>query len=402
LNKILLLGTYPTRSPFHGGQLRSKAIFELYQNFSDVRYCAIYSSDIYRKAGKYDIAVSGETLARIDDEPYLEDIICGQAISSDQKVRKKFCKLLESFKPDIIQLEQCYAWLGLRELIETTPPLKEKSFIYSSQNVEHAMKQDIYSNLLVPNQTSGHFVDLLLNAEKELAEISRLLIVTSDDDRRAFEKFGTHRIVITPNGIYKKVAKRAVVKYWKNRFKREHINKALVFVGSEHILNLQGFNDLVTDGIGFLPPDARIYVVGGVCDLLSEQVLRNTLQDIVLQNRISLLGKLSEDKLAGLICASDIILLPVTQGGGSNLKTAEAILSGKKIVSTSKALRSFERFAQLSRIAVAEESQAFKSSILQQLNAPEPELNSQRQHEADSVQWSHCLAPLEKAMREIQ
>lgn len=401
MKKILLLGTYPIRNHLHGGQLRSKAIFELYKKFADVRYCAIFNPGPYPKYGKHDIAVTGKTLARIRSNPYVEDIICGQAIWNDEIISRKLRKLLQQFKPDMIQLEQCYGWLGLRKLLPTIDAVSNATLIYSSQNVEHTMKFDIYQSIGIPVQERNKWVNLLFDTEKELAERSKLLVVTSSADKLYFEKFTSKDPVVAANGIHKKSASKRSISYWFKRYELDGSKRAIVFVGSRHVPNSQGFHELVADSIGFLPPGTRIYVVGGVCDLLRPKSGSKNLRDILFDKRITLLGNLTDDRLAGLISTSDLILLPITQGGGSNLKTAEAILSGKRIVATSVALRSFERFNDEERIAIADTPQAFKSAILQQLRAPSLQLSDLQSREAQSVLWTNCLAPLEHAVREL-
>lgn len=401
MKKILLIGTYPIINPAHGGQLRSEAIFNLYKRYAEVRYCAIYNPNGYTKAGIDDISVGRYTLTEISKYPYAEDIFCGQAISRDNEVKGKFCKLLDTFQPDIIQLEQCYIWLGLQELIQTKLSLKDVRIIYSSQNFEYAMKQEIYNTLDVSEDKKELYLGTVLKIEKELAKKAHLVVVTTQDDKQVFQRFGTRRLVIASNGIHKKTAPDAVTKYWKDRFAREHVHHALVFVGSAHIPNSQGFSDLVSDRVGFLPPTAHVYVAGGVCDLLQQGLTARRIQDVLFDKRISLLGKLSNDQLAGLLKAAHIILLPITQGGGSNLKTAEAILSGKKIVATTKALRSFDEYKTSPLIAIGDNSITFKEAILRQLIAPESMLTVQQKEITERVTWDNCLAPLAQALQEV-
>jgi hypothetical protein len=54
--------------------------------------------------------------------------------------------------------------------------------------------------------------------------------------------------------------------------------------------------------------------------------------------------RVSEKTLSALIEEASCVLLPMTSGGGSNLKTAEAMLAGKRVVATPIALRGFDEF----------------------------------------------------------
>jgi glycosyltransferase involved in cell wall biosynthesis len=60
---------------------------------------------------------------------------------------------------------------------------------------------------------------------------------------------------------------------------------------------------------------------------------------------------------------STIVLLPIVETGGSNLKTAEAILSGKIVIATSIALRGYEEFKDEPYIIIANTPDDFKSAI---------------------------------------
>jgi hypothetical protein len=55
--------------------------------------------------------------------------------------------------------------------------------------------------------------------------------------------------------------------------------------------------------------------------------------------------------------------------GGSNLKTAEALISGLPVVGTSQAFRGFADFADLPHIAVADTPEAFAAGIRHALDS---------------------------------
>jgi hypothetical protein len=63
-----------------------------------------------------------------------------------------------------------------------------------------------------------------------------------------------------------------------------------------------------------------------------------------LNSNILILGILDVDQLIHEIENSKGILLPIFSGSGTNLKTAEALLSHKYIVGTSKSFRGYENF----------------------------------------------------------
>ena len=116
--KILQLGIYPVKGASHGGPKRARAIADFYrQQGVTSKYVGVYSKATHFSLSPSDIRVSSETDSKIIDNRNLEDIICGKAIYDDEKVRKKLMKLIDSYKPDYIQVEQLYPYLGLRKLM---------------------------------------------------------------------------------------------------------------------------------------------------------------------------------------------------------------------------------------------------------------------------------------------
>jgi hypothetical protein len=84
-------------------------------------------------------------------------------------------------------------------------------------------------------------------------------------------------------------------------------------------------------------------------------------------------------------------LLPIKDGGGTNLKTAEAIVSGHRIVATPTAFRGFDKYRDAKGVTIATTRQGFVGGIRQAL-ASEP-LNLSRAELAArlEVTWSQVL-----------
>src|SRR5690606_15938162 len=108
-----------------------------------------------------------------------------------------------------------------------------------------------------------------------------------------------------------------------------------------------------------------------------------------------------EDNLNGLLRLSDVIILPITSGGGSNLKTAEAILTSKPIVATNFAFRAYENFLDLPNITISNSKTIFKKSIIDTLKKSQPSLNAQHIRKTQTVQWNYVLAPLKSAIMRL-
>jgi hypothetical protein len=166
--------------------------------------------------------------------------------------------------------------------------------------------------------------------------------------------------------------------------------KMIFFVGSSYPPNAIGFWEMLGN-LAFLPNDTIIAVAGGVCDILySYMPKKYELFEYHIKRKILLLGKIDNKTLDSYIKASDLIILPITSGGGSNLKTAQAITSGKKIVATEFAIRGYEEYKTLNHLKIAktkEEFAKFINNSLQEKILVEP---------INELLWENTLKSLRK------
>lgn len=401
MGKILILGTYPISRPLHGGQLRAESIVRYYRSQlgdKNVKYVAVYNPLAYKDHSWHDIAVSEVTLKKIEQSNYAEDIYCGLALADDDRVKNQIMKVLNSFRPDMIQLEQGYSYLGLKQII----PLLDYSIVYSSHNIEHELKYSIYDTLGLSKEKKNELIELIKKNEIELSKVSKYVIAVSDDDALKLKKLGAKKIIVAPNGVSIKRASRRKLENWRKIFQADGVVHKFVFVGSAHWPNAQGFWELVAQRPGYLPGNSKVYVVGGVCKLLEEMIKNNNgINSLVFNQRIKLLGMISDYDLSAILQLADTVLLPITQGGGSNLKTAEAILSGKKIVATTVSLRSFENFNTFPNIEVADSPKQFQSAIIKQISSDFFGYTPEQEKLVQTVRWEYCLDSLKKISEDI-
>jgi hypothetical protein len=76
----------------------------------------------------------------------------------------------------------------------------------------------------------------------------------------------------------------------------------------------------------------------------------------------------NDAELQSLIEDSRGIILPIIGGGGSNLKTAEALISNKSIIATTFAFRGYEKYIQNDNIYIANTKEEFIDKIKLLLN----------------------------------
>ena len=391
--KLLVLSTYPIESPRSGGEKRVRALVDYYGGlFKSVKFVGVFANDqntIFNKENDI-ILADQDILKRLTYQPYAGDIISGEAIYDNIYVRDTLAKVILDYEPDVIELEHPYPYIGLEPLLKRIE--RRPKIIYSSHNIEYSMKREIYKTLDVDPLEAKKMVKKIKNLEERLIKRADLVVTVSEDDAKIQRAIGAKNIVVAQNGISASTPTPKSIKHWQ-KYKKEHgIKKLAVFIASGHPPNWQGFTEMIGSDTNFLPSGHKIALVGGVADYFANSIPQKNSQ---FWKGIELIGRLDDSLLAGLIAESDLILLPITQGGGSNLKTAEAILSGKPIMATSYAFRSFEDYMNLSTLELADSKEEFKEGIRATLAAKHgKKYKKAEQKRSQQVQWKYVLASI--------
>jgi glycosyltransferase involved in cell wall biosynthesis len=105
-------------------------------------------------------------------------------------------------------------------------------------------------------------------------------------------------------------------------------------------------------------------------------------------------GVVGEERLQRYIRETDVVVLPIRSGGGSNLKTAEALYARKKIVATSFSFRGFEAFRHFPGVHVADNPDSFERAMLKAVQDSEVNYSWQQRKQLERLLWTNCLRPL--------
>ncbi len=395
--KILIVAPYPIAKPLHGGQKRASAIFKFYGTFfSEARFVGVFHRGQYPDWGSNDIPLGqADVIKKIDDNPYASELVAGKAIDNDIHVRSHMAKLLMDYKPEFIHIEQPYPYVGLKLLLAELD--MRPTLIFGSQNIEYTMKDRIYEGLKIPAEIREPLVEQTKELEYAFSQKADLVIAVNAEDAKVHRQMGAKKCLVIPNGIDRVNISTAATDYW-HKFKQEKgIKNIVTFVGSGHPPNWLGFLEMIGPDTSFMPPDSKIIIVGGVADYFrNEYKDKNKYESF--WSGVELAGKLSEERLAALLSVTNLFILPIITERGSNLKTAEAILSGKKIVATQYALKGFEAYRRLPNIYIANNQTSFREAIIKALHANYIKPNSRKVRLANKVQWKFCFAPLEKSL----
>jgi len=399
--RILVVGTYPIKLAQHGGQKRLEAIVAAYQKtFAQVRYVAVFYKGFYKDYTTYDIPLGPSGEAEVQRSPFTGDIVSGEAIYSDPVVKKRMTAHLAELQPDIIHIEQPYAYLGLKKLLKELD--LHPKLVFGSQNIEAPMKREILEgNGSTPDFTKTA-VKIIDDIESELARSADLVAAVTPHDCDVHKTQGAKRIVLAQNGIAPIHSSSEAVRYWQERFAREHVTKTALFVGSAHPPNWAGFQTMVSLGVGFVPFNARLLLAGSISDYFDSTIVdRSNMYHVTFWQRVISCGRLSDDRLSALLKVADVIMLPITEGGGSNLKTAEALIADKPIVATSHAFRSYEEFRSFPNVYIADKPDDFRAAILTAFSSHKKPRSPAQQDKVKAVLWESRLQQLVSEVKSL-
>lgn len=400
LGTLLVLSTYPIQKPRHGGQLRSAALMVEYNKvFSKVVRTAVFNSSVYTKkeCGKHDIPSPSELTSLIVETPELEAWYLGESPVNSPEVKARLTSLLEELKPDAIVFEQAYMYLGMQKLLHDLG--LKTPLIYSSHNVEADMMNEIFTS----QNKQLHFsaqLEQLETAEKNLAQSAVGTIAVSDNDAQKFQTWGAENVLVQGNGTSPQT--HSLLKQLRVRriMKKLNITSYALLVASSHRPNVDGFIDMLGTRLGYIPENSMIFIAGDLGRALHPAVAVDDAQwNNLFWNRVFNWDRVSPATLSALISESTCIILPITSGGGSNLKTAEAINSGKPVVATTTAMRGFEVFGSLEKIAVVENRSTFRSELSQLLSN---KAKNEKSPESDHLLWSNQLRELSSWLIRIE
>ncbi len=362
--KILQLTNYPTSKPVHGGQIRCVSIADqLRRAGHEVKSIAVYVSAHYQPDSAGDIAFDTTSDYWDYDLPYLTDYFSGLHAERDADAYDKLERQFLDFAPDAVIVEHPWLMPAAKLLAGQR---KGTRLIYSSHNVEYRLKEDILDRATVKSDRRAALVKDIRALEQAAVADADLVITCTQADAKSYQAIrGKGNIVVGGNGVEPFTCRPARVLQWQNYVARPYP----IFVSSAHLPNANGFWDMMAPGLTFLKPDERMVIAGSVCDIILGMDGIKMYERFNL-SRLQLLGRMEKTELQAAIRASHVVLLPITSGEGSNLKTAEALESGCAIIGTKKAFRGFERAMTLPHVHIADEPASFRRKVRDVLDQP--------------------------------
>ncbi|RWH69799.1 MAG: glycosyltransferase [Mesorhizobium sp.] len=388
--RYVSLGTFPIWRPVHGGQLRANAVHRVLRDSGwETRHIAVTPYGGARQemeAGDLFIEMPRRFRRKMARRGWRSDVATAEFITASRSHRCEIARFLDEFRPDVIALEQCWLWPALREYVETCSPETRFSIVYGSHNVEQEL---LAQEATIPGaQTDLGSAQRAAEIESDLAANADLVVAVSDQDAAYFRKLNPS-VVVAANGVWPMAAPVGLDR-WAQRF--AGLRTAL-FVASGHPPNANGFLEMMAPDLGYLSPAERIVVVGGIAGQIGRdpRFLRVAGVD---NARIELLGVQDAGTLSALIALADVVILPILEGGGTNVKTAEALYNRKQIVGTPFAFRGYEHFRHWPSVRLADNAADFQRLLVEALRSERRDPGSADAAQLHGLVWTATLQGL--------
>ena len=368
--RVMTLAPYPVRRPRHGGQLRAAAMLRAYEAAGfDVHPVGFYQAEAYEAADidLNDIAFPADSPFRNYlgvPMPALSDFLMGPFAASTDAVFRKIADALPG-PVDVIHVEQPWLYALARRLQLESPLCRGALMVNGSQNIEAPMKRDILKPL-APYALIEQAVADMSVIERELAFEAELSLAVTVEDAEVLHGYGASRVLHAANGISPWQADPDRRALWRARLPQQPWP---IFIASAHPPNYTGFLDAIGDSLACIPEGSKLVIAGGVGPHLERELGKSRCGSLNL-SRLQVLGVLDDADLAAVKSLAHAFLLPIGAGGGSNIKTAEALYSGRPVVCTRTALRGFEHFSSLPEVTVATTPEQFQAGIRNVLEQP--------------------------------
>lgn len=381
--KILQLTTYDVEFPNHGGKLRSHHIRKSLRTNFDVETLSFEWSNC-DSVERLAVQLNQNNFSDVGIDGLLCDWGICTYLEANLDLYASTCSLVRSFAPKALLVEQPFLWPLVKRFQQDGIIADDIIIIYSSHNVEAPMKQKFYEDNY-PAHDARRYTDIVRDMELDIIRSCHIALAVSEPDAHHIKLHAPNTpIAIFSNGHSRPCTNDSYEK-WKNLFSARELN--WIFIGSWHPPNINGIKDLL-DSLSATKqePDFLIWVLGGAGDGLRSITGFEETQYPYLR----IMGMVSQEDINAGILSSSGVLLPIWEGGGSNLKTAQALLSRKCVLGSNFSFRGFENCARENGVFLNETPM----EVATQLLSLKPEALYSRSAAVDELQWEFILATL--------
>lgn len=369
MSKILYLLPYSKDGHVHGGKVRSDWISRKLLEI-DKSLAVVYVDDRNYVSVK---------------KPFWRTLVPKELAGDlDFLTRDYSLELLVDSQTEIVVFEQPWLWGEIERIKLKYPNIR---IVYSSQNVEWELKRKIFERYL-GNMDFEPIIKFVLELEIKIAKTVNAILAVSAEDANWYQGFTDTKVILAKNGTSLKHDERADIR-------ANDSNYGLV-VGSAHPPNIEGVITYLSDPDVWLPRGSFIKIVGSLSSPL--EPYWSGLTNRWGEPCVELFDSMPEKELNEVIRKAKVILLPISYGGGTNLKTAEALASNSYVVGSRSAFRGFDEYSTSDGVFKVDSSMEFKIRTIGCLN----EVKSVTERKLlPELHWNNSLAPVRSKILEL-
>lgn len=400
--KILFLSTYPLKNPRHGGQIRLSNLVAVFKKAGwETYHAAACDEDAYasHQLDNLDFLFPKDSPHRLfknHQVPFISDLTSGVFAAESPHVAQQLLKKLPQ-DLDVIHVEQPWLFQFAKKI--KTMISGNSKIVYGSQNLENKLKKEIFGIYSLVDNLG--IINEIESIEKEAAQEADFVVAVSQQEADALKDWGARQVTLARNGGYPPKPSQEKLKEWRAKLPPAPF---AFYVASAHPPNFSAWLELLGPTLGYIPPDSKLVVAGSVCEHIYK-ILNNSAYASLNLPKLTLLFELNDADLDAVKSLADVFLVPIKTGFGTNLKTAEALISGKTVVSSAKGMRGYEEFQHLPNVTVSDQKTELHAAIRKGLLSAKYKTSfcpERAQSELTKLHWEHCLGALPLLYESIQ
>jgi FkbM family methyltransferase len=390
--RILQMTTYEIDKPDHGGKLRCHHIRRALRTRFEVQTLSFEWGEKTNTSTK-SVILDKRKWGGLGIDGVSSDWGIVTYLNNDPVCYSQIANLVREYNPDAIVMEQPFLWRLVERFLQDGSIHQDIKLIYSSQNIEVNMKRVIYQNYYLAD-VAAKYIAHVDEIEKDVIRACSAVITVSSQDAMYVADVFPHKLVrVFANG-HSKLGATFEDEKWRALFAAQ--NRNWVFVGSWHSPNIHGLRDLLAalklldDGM----EDSALWVLGSAGNGF---VLENVDFHQDDYPWLHILGPVSGEDIESAIMCSSGVVLPIWEGGGSNLKTAQALLSGKCVLGSEFSFRGFEHCANEAGVSLVPDAEGLARLVVN----TQPQENYPRSDSVSALAWESILETLPAFVHDV-
>lgn len=343
MKRILIISPfkiYPTYSGF------STRVYNIIKELSNKNIIFFLYVDLIQKKTEKD---NQEHLINVKKYPIKTSLRFMQLFHP--MLLKKGFEIIKKENIDLIIAEGI--WAGLHSMILYF--LTKVPYYFTEHNVEYIRWK----------RMGKYFYNILKIYEKCCCNLAKKVICVSETDQKLIYELGIdiNKIVVIPNGVDIQRFK----PYDNKNEIRQKIRQKLFINNSDPIILFSG-------ELSYIPNFQAVRIIR---EVIIDKVLKRISEAKFLiigsnpplkYNHNSIIFTGNVDRIEDYINASDVVIAPLTSGGGTKLKIVEAIACGKVVITTSIGAEGLISNETKDFLKVHDEWNEFTDAIISTLN----------------------------------